>query len=282
MPEEIIITDDDNSSTETEKIETDADDEKKQEEIKTGDDQEEDEVEILAKEMGWRPEGKGKDGETVDAATFIRKGQNIQDSMRKSLKEQKRQLSDMASNITELKQHNERVYKAEVANLKKELTSLAAEKKEAIADGDVEKVDEIDERIDVVKESIAEPEHKPKETQNDNPDFDEWVKDNPWYQTDTEMARYADSIANENKELSFKRASALATKRVKEAFPDKFVTKKTETIDRVESSGRRSSAGKFTEADLTDGQKSVMKQFVKQGIMTKKQYIDDIAITQSV
>lgn len=289
MAEETIIIDDDNSSTAAaEKVAADAE-ATKQGETKTGessrqqadDDQttEEDEVEALAKEMGWKPKENfgGDESDFVDAKSFIRKGQDIQDSMRKSLKNQKRQLSDMSSNIVELKQHNERAYKAEVANLKKELTSLAAQKKEAIADGDVEKVSEIDEQIDTVKESIAEPGPKSKEIQSDNPEFDEWEKENPWY-ADPEMARYADSIADENKGLSFKRASALATKRVKEAFPDKFPAKKTETTTRVEGSGRKGPAGKFTEADLTDSQKSIMKQFVKQGIMSKADYIKDIAL----
>jgi len=243
-------------------------------------------VEALAKEMGWRPKEDfaGDETDFVNAKTYIRKGQDIQDSMRKSLKSQKQQLSDMTDSIAELKAHNERVYKAEVANLKKELISLKTQKKVAIEDGDVEKVNEIDEQIDAVKGSIKEPEpvKKTAKTQSQGesstPEFDVWVKQNPWYITDDEMGQYADTIATENKGLSFKRIANMVDKKVKEAFPEKFSEQKNVNVNRVEGSARRgSSSGKLTEADLTSSQKSIMNQFVRQGIMTKNQYIEDIA-----
>lgn len=241
-------------------------------------------VEALAKEMGWQEKGafKGDDTNYVDAASYIKKGQDIQDNMRQSLKDQKRQLSDMAGSLTELKSHNERVYKAEVGQLKKELSTLKQQKKEAIEDGDVAKVGEIDEQIDTVKESMEPP--KPNEQQAPTGDFETWIQDNDWYEKDKEMAAYADALADKHEGAPFKRVAALVTKQVKEMFPDKFPTSTTKSpvnVARVEAGARKSvSDTKFTRSDLSESQKSVMRQFVKQGIMTEKQYIEDIGVMQ--
>lgn len=240
---------------------------------------EEDKVESLAKEMGWQPKDNFKGEEYVDAAEYIRKGQDIQDGMRKSLKDQKKQLSDMSGSITELKQHNERVYKAEVSQLKKELSDLAKQKKTAIEDGDVDKVGELDEQIDTVKESMT-PLEKSEKAET-TPEFEDWVGENDWYLKDAEMAAYADTLSelDQYKGAPFGRMSALVTRQVKEMFPDKFSQKKSERtpISRVEGGDRKTTSIKFTKSDLTDSQKSIMSQFVKQGIMSEKQYIEDIA-----
>ncbi len=202
--------------------------------------------------------------------------------MRRALKDQKHQLSDMSDSIAELKVHNKRVYKTEVAGLKNELATLKAEKKTAIEDGDVAKVDALDERISTVKESMVLPEPKsPREAAN--PEFDKWLEGNQWYDENKEMAQYADSIAAEHEGAPFQRIASLVEKSVKEIYPDKFAKPTQETIDntsRVEGATRKRTAGKFTEADLSSSQKSIMQQFVRQGIMTKVDYIKDIATTQ--
>jgi len=235
--------------------------------------------------MGWKPQEEfdGGDEYFVDAAEYIRKGKDIQDSMRRALKDQKKQLSTMNMNQTlaELKAHNEKVYKAEISNLKKSLADLKSQKKEAIEEGDVERVEGIDEQIEALKESIEAPVVKPAVTgtsEADAAEFDAWVKENRWYETNPEMRAYADQIADDNPSLSFARVSALAATKVREVFPDQFSQKRT-SQSRVEGAGRKSSGSKvrFSESSLTHEQREIMRQFVQQGIMTKKQYLDDMS-----
>jgi hypothetical protein len=233
------------------------------------------EIETLATEMGWRPNGKDKEGKTVDAETYIRKGRDIQDTMRGHIKDQKQQLTDLGHSISDLKVHNEQVYKAEVTKLKTELTSLKKEKKAAVEDGNVAKVDELDERIDDVKEAMIKPE--PQETSTENPEFNEWAKTNTWYKDDPEMAAYADTIADKHTGAPFKRVAALVMKQVKEMFPDKFLEPKKPAASPVEGATKKTITTKFTKTDLTENQKSTMKQFVRLGIMTEKAYIEDIS-----
>lgn len=241
-----------------------------------------DSLESVATELGWNAEYDGED--KVDAKTFLLKSREIQDTMRNHIKDQKGQLKELTSSVAELKSHNERVYKAEVSKLKSELETLKEEKREAIEDGDVDKVDELDEKIDGVEDAIKEPEKK--EDTGNNEEFEAWVAANKWYEKDPEMAAYADAIASESKGASFQRVAALVDRKVREMFPDRFsekaldTPKAAKTTSRVERSGGRPQGKQFTKTDLTDSQKAIMSQFVRQGIMTEKQYIADIAKTE--
>lgn len=234
-----------------------------------------DKVESLAKELGWRPDVDFEGKDFVDAETYIRKSKDIQNTMRGYIKDQKNQLNDMSTSINDLKIHNEQVYKAEVKTLKKELSELQEEKKEAIEDGDVEKVGEIDGKIDGVYVSMSE--NKPTGSHPPaNSAFEVWAGKNKWYKEDPEMATYADVIADQNPGLSFGRVSTFVEGKVKEMFPDKFQKQKL-SASPVEGATKKIANAKMTAADLTSNQKNIMSQFVRQGIMTEKQYIEDIS-----
>jgi hypothetical protein len=86
--------------------------------------------------------------------------------------------------------------------------------------------------------------------------------------------------------------------KVEEVFPDKFeqpkptdntMKKSTDSKDKetpvgpkspVEGSSAKGKKGTFTKADLTPDQVQIMNQFVRSGIMTEEQYINDIAKMQ--
>ena len=234
--------------------------------------QESDEVETLATEIGWREGGE------LDAKEYILKSRDIQDTMRDHIKTQKKQLGDLDFTVSELKTHNERVYRAELKQKDAEIKALKKAKTEAIEEGDVDKVDELDEQIDDLKEEMVEPSIQVPASK----DFGVWVDKNKWYKEDQEMADYADTIADSNKGAPFKRVAALVESKVKEMFPDKFQTQKTIPASPVEGAGKKIASAKFTKADLTDSQKDIMSKFVKQGIMSEKAYIEDIGKTQGV
>jgi len=246
-----------------------------------------DNIEELAGEIGWRPDGP------LSAKEYILKSRDIQDTMRTHIQDQKKQLTDLGKSVAELKTHNERVYKAEVSRLEGEINNLKKEKRLAIEDGDADKVDELDEQIDGLKVAMAAPKSESQST-GDNPVLDAWLAENPWYDTDPEMARYANAIADQNPGAPYERVLSLAANKVKEMFPDKFeaaanpatpgspVTKAKTPASPVESGARRVATAAFTKADLTSDQLNIMSQFVRQGIMTEKAYIADIAKTQGV
>lgn len=247
-----------------------------------------DSVEELAGEIGWRPDGE------LSAKDYILKSRDIQDTMRTHIQDQKKQVTELSSSVAELKTHNEKVYKAEVSKLEAEIVDLKKEKREAIEDGDADRVDKLDEQIDGIKEVIATPQAETKSAVDEDPVLTQWLGENSWYDTNPEMAQYANAVAAENPGAPYERVLALASRKVKEMFPDQFegggrapapgapAPRAKTPASPVEGAGKRAAAATFTKADLSQDQLNIMSQFVRQDIMTEEQYIADIAKTQGV
>ena len=250
-------------------------------------------VEDLAEQLGWNKDFKGP--EAVDAATYILRSREIQDTMRGHNKDLKGQIGNLQKSIEALQVHNEKVYKAEVKKLESEILKLKTERREAIELADVEKVDAIDGQIEEIQNNLNES--KTKQEQNKvtnnaaNEVYPEWIKENQWYETDHEMAAYADKVAAKYEGAPLDRVFKLVTQQVKEVFPDKFETPKQENQNNqtqqtqkpvgpkspVEASSRNQATENFTKADLSAEQVQIMNQFVRQGIMTEQQYINALS-----
>lgn len=245
-------------------------------------------IEDLASQIGWNPNHEGED--KVDAATYILKSREIQETMRDNNKDLKNQLSTMQSSIESLKEHNENVYRADVRRMQAEVEALKREKRSAVELADVEKVDAIDKKIDNITKDLATPK-QPTEAPA-NPIYDEWIKDNQWYLTEPDMAQFAETVAQQYNGAPLDRIYNLVRAKVAEVFPEKFeskpaVTPKTEVtkpvgpkspVEAPTKSGNNKST--FTKADLTTDQLAIMNQFVKTGVMSEDQYIKDIAKMQ--
>jgi hypothetical protein len=223
-------------------------------------------VKDLAKELGWNENRDDNPDKYVDAKTFILKSREINSSLR-------RQVKEITNVVSELKTHNERVYQAEVKRLTQEMNELRAQRKEAIEEGDVAKVEKIETQIDEIKEKTL-----PQPKNQTNPVFDEWLEENQWYRNDTEMREFADRIGREYEGLPFDKILKLVRKDVQSEFPDKFAKKSTRSYaPTVESGVRRSSSVRSrSESDLTPAQRNIMNQFAKHGVMTKTEYIADL------
>ena len=260
-----------------------------------------DAVKELAAQLGWREDHTGDDA--VDAKTYILRSKDIQKSMSQHNKDLKDQLQGLNGSVEALKQHNESVYKSEVKKLEGEVVALKKERNAAIELADVAKVEELDKQIDDIQKDINAPKPEDKKTQTtNNPAYNEWVKDNDWYLTDDEMAAFADTVAQQYAGAPLERVYKLVRNKVQEVFPDKFeaTVVDTKVVDTkvvdtkvvdpdkppvgpnspVESSSTKGNEGSFTKADLTLDQMQIMNQFVRGGIMTEEQYVNDIAKMQ--
>lgn len=253
-------------------------------------------IEELAIQIGWNPNYKADDA--VDAATYILKSREIQDTMKSNINDFKRQTSTLQSSISALKEHNEKVFKAELKRKEAEIAQLKKEKLAAVELADVKKVTEIDSQIEDIQKDINTT--KPADTPSDNPVFNEWIKDNQWYLLDDEMALYAETVAQQYPGAPPERVYKKVREKVEELFPEKFekaasttttvtndpakeVPKKEKAVgpaSPVEAPTKVVTTPKFTKADLSHDQMNVMKQFVSAGIMTEEQYINDIAKLQ--
>jgi hypothetical protein len=256
-------------------------------------------VEELAAQLGWRADHVGEDA--VDAVTYILRSKDIQKAMSKHNKDLKENLSTVQASINALKEHNERVYQADVKRLTSEIEALKKERKSAIELADVDKVEELDAQIEEKKKDIAAPKmNTSKSDDAANPVYDEWITDNQWYLEDDEMAQFADSVAQQYVGAPLPRIYALVRNKVQEVFPEKFASSKpapgkpadmnkpadvTKPIGPVspvdKGSNNKGAATTFSKSDLTPEQVSIMNQFVRGGIMTEEQYINDIARMQA-
>lgn len=247
-------------------------------------------IEELATQLGWRADHVGEDA--VDAATYILRSKDIQKSMSKHNKDLKDQLSVLNNSVAALKTHNEKVYQAEVKKLQAEITALKKERKAAIELADVEKVEELDNQIADIQKDIDTPKEEKNAGVGQNPVYDAWIKDNEWYLTDPEMATYADAVAQNYVGAPLERIYAIVRQKVQEVFPEKFADNKSNNNNNVEKDkpigpkspverpANKGGSTTFTKADLTQDQIAIMQQFVRSGVMTEEQYINDIAKIQ--
>jgi len=242
-------------------------------------------IEDLATQIGWNPNHEGKD--KVDAATFILRSREIQETMRDNNKDLKNQLSNVQGSIEALKEHNERVYRADVRRMQTEIETLKKEKRSAVELADVEKVDEIEQKIENIQKDLVAPKQTTPNEPPANPVYSEWIKDNQWYLDDQEMAQYAEVVAQQYQGAPLDRIYKIIRNKVAEVFPDKFESEKQTTTkpigpkSPVESpTNKGNNKSTFTKTDLTPDQLVIMNQFVKSGVMTEDQYIKDIAKMQ--
>lgn len=237
-------------------------------------------VEVEARASGWVPQDEfhGDPHKWVDAGEFVRRAPLFQkiDMQTRELKEVKRSL-DM------LKQHHSQVRETEY---KRALDSLKAAKRDAFVDGDPDKIVEIEDKIELVKEAQrtftaeqAAEAHRATNPEVIHPEFAAWTKRNSWYDSSKPMRAYADSLGIELRATGMSPSEVLkqVENQVKEEFPNKFRNAnrdKAHSVEGTSKGGNKSSNS--GEASLTEQERKIMNTFVRSGVMTKEKYIADL------
>lgn len=156
------------------------------------------------------------------------------------------------------------------------VASLKEQRKEAITDGDVEKVEKIDQAIEA-EQNVAIPQS--------NPILEAWMARNPWYESDRELAIESDIIAKQlhdtgrfqGNDRDYKELLQLVEKKVKAQFPEKFKNPRKDDPPEVEdgkASSPSTSQSKKTYADLPPEAKRACDQFVNDKTLTREQYLE--------
>jgi protein-arginine kinase activator protein McsA len=235
------------------------DPEKKAEEVFV-DSSTEDEVKF-ATLQGWTDQEnyKGDPERYKTAKQFIDDGNKHATILKERNKKLVDQVSEMQSTMTQLvEDQNKQKEKA----VKKAIDELKVQKAEAINESDGEKVNQIDEEIDQLKEE-AKPEPKT------NAEFDHWLTENKWYDTDLELKGEANMLAKAYIDAgSFKTMQEVykaVTRKIKREFPDRFENpNKKEPSAMSEGSHTKTSskAGK-SYSDLPKDAKTACDRFIK-------------------
>ena len=232
-------------------------------------------TELKAIESGWVPKEdfQGDEHKWVEAGEFLRRGELF-----KKIEDQGKQLKDVRSALNEMKKLNSQIQEVEY---KRALDTLKAQKKAALEDGDADAVIAADDRIDMVKEQQKEMQRQSPVAQSDegseHPEFVAWTEQNNWYKSSTPMKAFADALGQELARAGNSPSEVLkkVAIEVRKEFPNKFRNPNQDKAGAVEGGSGRgvSTSGKFT---LTDEERSVMNKFVRQGVMSEKEYVEQL------
>lgn len=264
------------------------------------------EFESEAKAQGWVPKEnfRGDDKDWVDAETFVRRGREIMPILRKNnerlLKEldvAKKAAEEAREVAKEFRQFQKEQFERKTAEMQSELQQLREAKKEAISLGDGERVLALDDAIDDLKQRSAdakaqfkEADQEAKEQANQQPTqdpvFNEWLERNEWFGKDTKITAMANGLGAEIRRLKpslvGKEFLDELDKELADLVPAEKIGKKKVASNPMDgqsgSSGNgvgRPSKGKKSYDSLPSDAKAACDRFVKQGLMTKEQYVSE-------
>ena len=202
-------------------------------------------VEQEAMAQGWRPkeEFEGDPDRFIDAGEFVRRGELFSkiDHQNKELKQLRQAMEQFKAHHAQVDQ---RAYERAVADLKRQ-------RKEALAEGDVDQYDQLDNAIDNLKEQreaelIRQAQQAHQQAQQVDPAFTEWVNKNPWYTTDVTMAGAANAYGMTLAKQGVPPLEVLkrVEQHIKQEFKHKFTNPNREKPSAVESPGTRGSGAK--------------------------------------
>lgn len=244
------------------------------------------EQEQIARAKGWKPKEEAvelvESGKWVDYEEFNRRGEFF-DAIHKANQRSKR----LEDQLNKLMDHHNRVEQAAYERAKKELIDA---KKVAARDQNLERMVEIDEQLDGLKPPATSVPTTTTTTRN--PDLDEFISRNKWYEEDEDLQAFANGIGarleRANPDMPLPELLKKVEEKVKNAFPSKFQTGSTVPAVTPSRTGGSASTSmrknkNITYADLPDEAKKVYNALVKSprnpgGKMSETQYLKEYAL----
>lgn len=261
---------------------------------------EEPSYEAEAEAQGWVPKEsfRGSENDWVDAETFVRRGREILPIVRKhnerlvkELAEAKRGAEEVREAAKEFREFQKTQFAKKTKELEQQLEQLKQAKREAITQGDGDRAIAIDDAMDDLKEQRVEAKEELKRAEEkakepppvtEDPLLNEWISKNDWFGSDEDMTDIANalgtSLRRKTPSLQGKDFLDKLDEKLVEKFPDRFGKKKS-TPNPMEGSQRESarpvSGGKKSYNSLPEDAKKACDRFVKQGLMTREEYVND-------
>ena len=228
-----------------------------------------------AREQGWKPkeEYEGDPNKWRPAKEFVERGELFGkiDSLGKELKDTKKALKM-------LQEHHSKVKETEYNRAVTELKTL---QKKHLEEGNS---DEYLKTTELLTDLKAEQKAREVMSQQQaaqpqvDPRFVAWQEKNSWYNKDAEMRQFADTLglgyAQANPGMEPDDVLEYVSKQIKLAYKDKFENPNRTKPSAVE--GSNNATPKKDEVQLTDDERRVMNTFVRQGVMTKDEYIAQV------
>lgn len=250
-----------------------------------------------ARAQGWvgQEEFRGRETDWVDAETFVKRGREILPIVRKNnekllkeLQEARKIAEEARETAKEFQKFQKEQYERKAKELEGQLSELRAARREAISSGDGERVDQIEEAQDAIKQELHEAKEAAKVApkapeQEAKPDqaLQAWLDKNEWFGTDVRTTGIAnglgEALRRENPQLVGQAFLDKLDEELAATFPDKFGKKKV--ANPMEGAGSAPSGrvpkSKASYESLPGDAKAACDRFVKQGLMTREEYVKD-------
>jgi hypothetical protein len=219
------------------------------------------EIELKAIDQGWIPkeEFDGDESEFIDAPEFVRRGELF-----KRIESQSKELKQVRQALDAFRVHHSKVKEAEY---NRALKDLQAARKEATVNGDHEQAFALEEKIDEIKaekQAIVEEAQKPTpEPETYTPEFQHWVENNPWYESNRVMHAAADQLGLQLHRQGYSPSEILkmVEKEIRQEFKHKFERPISNRDSAVEAPTRRG-ASKSDEVAMSAEEIEIMRKIV--------------------
>lgn len=238
-----------------------------------------DPFEAKAAELGWRPkeEWEGAEEDFIDAKEFVRRKPLFE-----KIESQNKAIKQLSQAFDALKTHHTRVKEAEY---QRALKSLKDAKRQALADGETDRALAYEDKIDEVEQQKAEFDEDvqkvdiPK-TPETHPEFIEWKTKNPWYNRDTELREFADTLGLTLARQGMQPAEVLreVASRVRRSFPEKFTNPNRDKPGAVEAPSRKGVSN--DSFHMSEEDRAIMKKILRVGGITEAEYIKELRRVQ--
>lgn len=241
----------------------------------------------VASAKGWVPKGafKGDPAKWVDHKTFLERAENEMPLLKASMRRLQKQNDDLHGLLKKVVSSNKEQQDRAVAQ---EIAKLKAEKKEAVKEGDVDKVDAIDAEIEKAKTKKVDAAEERKSnnglSEEDSEAMNEWLDDNKWFKTDVRLNKYAEGVwtefGKENKngfnDKSLKEQLKIIAREVKAEFPAKFAKpKEPNAVEGGGGSGKLGAGNKGYD-DLPAEAKAICDDLIKSKVIKNRaEYMKD-------
>ena len=242
------------------------------------------EIEQEASKEGWRPKDQwtGNEVEWIPADEFMRRKPLFGkiSELKSENYHTRKELQEVKQTLRALSEHHKKVRETEY---ERALTTLQLQRRDAMDERDHDTVIRIEEQIDTLKDEKKEFEQQLKQESQQQaqptPEYLTWVKENDWYLQDQEMHADADAIAvaylQRNKAAAPETLYKHVSEKIRRMYPEKFEAHRGRP-DPVESGNSGVRPSKTERFKLTDEQEQAARNFEKQGIMTRAEYIAEL------
>lgn len=242
--------------------------------------EESDPIEERAKAMGWSPidQWRGDPEKHVDAKTFVDRAYTkvpiMQNQLRRFEEDNKALRKSMQLLVERTKKADEDAYERAISHVRRM-------KSEAVAEGDSQKYESAERHMEQLLANKPKPIEmpEPEVSAEESPEFQGWVRENDWYMKDRDLQNAADTLAaivrKDEPNLVGSAFFNKVAEKVRVAYPHKFSNQNRKKPPAVEGAIEGKKGGGKGYSDLPAEAKKACERFVKDGIMTKEQYVKD-------